>query len=361
MKKLLIIFGSVAAVALLTLLAVSCSKESVKEITTPPAVETTTLVVPALRADGDATVDELRINSVRLLIFRSESISYNGAGVLAVNSYKTGNQSFEESKVPVGKIDIFVVVNEYTNTLSPWKNILDSPNLTEADVKNLAKTWTDALGTTNALPSVNASNPIPMFKSYLGVDLDDQGNMTYNGAPLTTLSVERIFAKVIVNINFDNGGNAVTINSLDVNYVPTVSWLSPTTNNNTSESGFFSVTGIGTAPGTSLTIDPAENLNSGKPNRKYVFYLPEYILVAPSLHTFLVLNAASKAFSIALGDGMGMHDNDYMNSSSATTSDLRISRNTCYIINITSITGEIAISFTVSVNAWGDPTPVPVH
>ncbi|GHV00090.1 hypothetical protein FACS1894159_05200 [Bacteroidia bacterium] len=351
MNKLLTILGNVAAVALL---ATSCATKE-EPVGKPQEVPQATLTIPPItRADGDATADELKINTARLVIFRTPTPGVWEGGQLVANRLKSTAgelaQPFHES-VPVGKIDIYLIVNENVtnaNTTTGWTTALNSTSLTEAVIENLSRTWS-----TYATVNSNVVNAIPMFNSYKGVDIAADGTMTYNGAPLVIsggtgkANVLRSIAKVIVNIDFDNGGQPFAINSLNVMNIPTVSWLAPRPYPYTDAAHFFNGANLSPA------INAAENLNLGKPNRKYTFYLPEYLLTEPYWRTKIHLVAANKSFDIVLGDGMGdpLHDQAYM-AATNLHADLRISRNTCYIINIMSITGDVMIVFSTTVMAW---------
>ena len=342
MRKLFYILGIVVVVSL-----AACSTE--KPVNEPGGTTTTTsITVPITRADGDATADEVKINSVRLIIFRSPG-QYNG-GQFVLNKRKTTAAELATpflERVPTGKLDIYIIVNE----LSAWNlgsnnDANNAAGLTPAIIKNKERSWT-------AYPVVNSSNPIPMFKCYEGVEIDEDGNMTYEGVPFSLgAKVERTLAKVIVNINFDSG-IPLEITSLNVSNIPRRSWLYAAPYNYITSADFFNGTAV------SPVIDATENLDQGKPNRKYTFYLPEYFLMEPYWRTYITLVAANKSFVITLGDGMAVHDRDYMNTTNNIT-DLRISRNHCYILNVLSITGDILIKFNVGVMLW-DYTGVPVE
>jgi len=343
MKKMIFTrYGKIAAMALLGL---SCSTERIKEPPQPVAATTTLVLSPITRTDAMATNDELAIKSIRLVVFRSQS-QPGGGGGMVVNQFKNSDLATPFSvTVPVGKIDIYLITNE----LLGWN--LGATDLTTATLKSKSFDWVN-------YPVVNTSYPIPMFRSYEGVSIDQDGNMAWNGAPFTlsgtgSASVERTIAKVLVNIKFDNGGLPLTITSLNIKNIPRISWLYPTRNEYIATTDFFD--GANVSP----VIDSGENLLAGKPNRTYTCYLPEYIITQPYWRTNINLIAANRSFSIVLGDGMGTHDKAYMDA----TNDLNalcITRNTCYIVNVLSITGDMPVVFSAAVTDW-DKTVVPVQ
>jgi hypothetical protein len=332
-----------------------CSMEKALNEKPPVQTEFATLDLPMTRADAYATTDELRINSARLVIFRSAGQA--GAGQFILNKRKTTTielaTPFHEI-IPVGKIDIYLIANEKaTWDLGPNSDPVNIAGLTPAIIEARQLTYT-------AYPVVNSSNPVPMFGVYKNVDIHADGSLTQDGTPLNLVNgpdVDRCIAKLIVKMDFtDPNGNPMTFGNpsyptgMYVRNMPKISYLYPKTYTEWNTTDFFD--GAGVTP----VIDASENLTIGKVNRTYTTYLPEYLPDMPSLRTWLVLLAAGKTFNIALGDGIEYRTKDWMAGNDATLTDLRISRNTCYIITITGILNNLIV-FDVSVEPW-DPISI---
>ena len=292
------------------------------------------LVVPITKA-GE-TEDEERIANARLMVF-------NSTGNILVNTFQSGNDIIPFSElVPVGKLNVILIANELTE----W-NLNDVKYLKELNEKMLS--FTDH-------PEVSAAKPIPMMGDYQNVWIDEDSHVTdYSGNTVTISLVERLYAKVTLNLScvfaiMDGSHDPIKVGSVSMRCMPKSSRLMPT---KYWGADFFNGT---TAPMNNYTSD--DKGFSGV----WEFYIPEYLINDTSKYTYINITTAlvnepkvERTYRLVIGDGIDKRDINYMlHSDQRTPEDLTVTRNTHYMLDakILSFFADESITLTAYVKTW---------
>jgi len=369
------ILYTIPGLILFLFLSFSCSNE--KPIV-PTDQNTVYLDLPFTRA-GDPT-EENRMATVRMIVVQS------GTGKVVVNTtspYDSDipDQTWHKFKelVPVGYIDIYIFANE----LSSW----GLSTYTVGSTLSLAAIKAKTLDLTD-YPEVDASHFIPMFLYHEMVKIDQYGDMTKGGVPLTEFKVVRIFSKLQLNINcrfyklpdfnISTNNYSLILDSVYIRRMPKTSWLVAKTHDQPGDSNFFDGTYLDPSFATLTKPYAYDNPNPSLYDdgvttdgfyHEYVLYLPEYIIADVSKFTYLVITAHTSLnptrfhYKLVLGNGMDGNTFEYMQTTT-DPADLTITRNTWYTIKVTDIIGFgdelIPIILVADVNVWQEKN-IPVY
>ncbi|MDR1918894.1 MAG: hypothetical protein LBQ65_04515, partial [Tannerellaceae bacterium] len=211
--------------------------------------------------------------------------------------------------------------------------------------------------------TVDANNPIPMYRQYKNLQVSLEGALSIGGQAVTLGEVERLYAKVTLVIgtvfaNLANGGDPIQLDSLGVKSMAKYSLLTPTLQYPvTTASGVFS------PPSTTHTSNYVANATRFKDS--VVYYLPEHRLSVPDYKTYLSLKVSllgntaadqQREYKLVIGDGIETCSNDSMLNGQLPLQNLFITRNTHYqyTANIKSfdIRSEEDIEIRPRIVAW---------
>ncbi|MCL2727126.1 MAG: hypothetical protein FWD56_01930 [Bacteroidales bacterium] len=318
------------------------------------------LDVPFTRAGYSAYED--KIITARMIVVRSAGQS-NG-GQVVVNTITPLEEDILNQKwvkfkelVPVGFIDIYIFTNELASWgLGAYAVGTPGPTLGALQAKILDLNNYPVVSGTPDYPPVDATHAIPMFLYHQNVKLAIDGSLTKEGIPLTSFKAERIWSKVELQINCPYSelpdSTPISLDSVYIRRMPQKSWLLPQTYS--SSHGFFDGTYYASPADAELAWNTDSDLNPGF-YHEYVFYIPEYIVTDYTLPTYLVITAHRDSnplhrfhYTIVLGNGLATKTLAQMRETT-DPADLRISRNTHYLIQITKIT------------AFGEDDVIPIH
>jgi hypothetical protein len=302
--------------------------------------------VPFTKAPND-NLPENRIVSARIIVIKQDRVTNNRI----LNGIDISESNIQITDlVPVGYVDFFVIVNE----LVAWN--LDDIHIGDIYFSNNLK---QKIVTYNAgYPVVDATHPIPMFKMYENLQITENASTLLNNAPVALSSVERLYAKVSLELdctfaNLANGGDPIEIKQVSIKSMPKESYLAPTSYTKTGASDFFD--------GSTLTASNYTWTATGFES-DFLCYIPEYLVSDISRNTYIsaIVNLVADAnsereYKIVLGDSI-TKGNAYMLGNTKLYSDVRISRNTHYHFagNIKSfdIRAEEDIELRPKILAW---------
>jgi hypothetical protein len=317
----------------------------------PIQEETTTIlrVDPMTRGPEQEENYETKIQTARIIVTR-------------LNGNVVANRLFpligDTVRVPGGYLNVYLIANERSDWNLNSYTTTPLTQLTAADLKQKVYPFSD--------PVVKADSIIPMFGKFENVLVDQYGNMSQNGTPISMIdTVERIFSKVTLDLSclysdLANGGAPIEVKSISVQHAPTKSYLDA---KRYTESAFFNcVTAFSAGNYTPMPVANPTGFRDTS-----VFYIPEYLVNDTSLYCYLSIKvnlvsdpASEREYKIILGEGQKTHGNAFMNRSDTTrnVTDLSIFRNTHFRIaaKIKSfdITGEEDIDVKLKVIDWGD-------
>ncbi|MDR2809804.1 MAG: hypothetical protein LBB84_04505 [Tannerellaceae bacterium] len=315
---------------------------------------TVPVLIPVTKSPNDND-PENRIVSVRIIVIKQDRVTNNKV-INNINASETNIQLTD--LVPVGTVDFFVIVNELSN----W----DLNGITIGNTYFSNNLKQKLISYNSGLPVVDATHPIPMFEMYENLQITESGNTLLNNISVTLSSVKRLYAKVTLNLksifeDLDNGGDPIEIKQVSIKRMPKESYLAPLSYTKNSASDFFSGT-LALTPNTNYFV----YADSFKSN--FICYIPEYLVSEIDSFTYIsaVVNLvgdvnSEREYKIVLGDGIS-NGNTYMLGNTKLYSDVRISRNKWYQLDIKiksfDIRGEEDIEIRPIIVPWDTSIPV---
>jgi hypothetical protein len=285
--------------------------------------------------------------------------------------------------IPVGKVDMFIVVNEKNE----WGlgSIAKRSIYFPEDIERKTLTF-------SAYPVVDATNPIPMYRQYRNLRISNDGAFTLaDGTPIGMNKlgeVDRLYAKVTLELNakfseMANGGDPIKIDSISIKSMPKHSYLTPSVGLLYPVSGgYFNGTVhapiVGGVPVGNYAADD-EGLSD-----TITWYVPEHRLSDTTYLTYISVKASLKDNTlpseqvefkkIILGDGAEAIPQDSLrigrnNDASIPLNNWFITRNTHYKVNACIVSfdkmNESAIDVITKVIVWDqvdiDDTDIETH
>lgn len=326
---------------IILLFGFSCTSDEVEKVDKPG--EVTTLTIPVTRSGNEA---EDKMTNCRMIIFSKGT----SARVLYNEKHTEAEGGTFTAEVPVGNIDIYLIANEQ----SGW--LLD-------DVTSLQQLKGKALSF-STYPVVDATHPIPMFGVYENIYAAPN-----NATVLSQAVVKRLYAKVTLDLScaFEKlGGTEIVLEHAFIGSLPAWSKLWPTPYDNTGselfiEGGKITPSSLGANYNATQSRDGKDGFSA-----MFTFYVPEYLVSNTDYRSYLGVavyqkddTSNKKTYKVILGDGIaegqpGHNNNTYMASSSATLTDLSISRNRHYTFTATIEDFSASeMNLIASVSPWG--------
>jgi hypothetical protein len=326
--------------------------------------------LPVTRAINDNN-PENGIVAARLIVIKN-SIVTNNKEFKIENNLALNDTVHVKDTIPVGTVDMFIIVNEKTGwgLGSIAKGSSCSPSVIEG--KTL---------TFDAEPVVNAANPIPMYKQYRNLVVTSQpATFTLaNGDPISMNllgEVERLYAKVtlVLKAKFTdmlNGGDPIKIDDVSIKSMPKYSYLTPSVGllYPASAGGYFNGAVRHPVNGQENYTEDANGLRDS-----LIWYIPEHRLSDTTYLTYISVKASLKDIDpalqpdeqvefkkIILGDGAGLIPQDSLRIGSYNNAPISldkwfITRNTHYTVNANILsfdkTNESLIDVTMKVVGW---------
>jgi hypothetical protein len=304
--------------------------------------------VPLTKSVNDAD-PENRVVSVRLIIIRQNVVTNNKV-ISNIASTVTDVQLTDV--VPAGYVDLFVIVNE----LPSWG--LGSIQINDVLSSQVLK---QKVLNFSAYPVVSSSQTIPMFKMYEHLRITINGETLLDGAPVSLSAVERLYAKVSLNLKctfaeLANGGDPIEIKQVSVKNMPKESYLAPMLYTKNGAADLFNGNML------ALKLDSNYIWTADSLKSNFVCYIPEYLVSDTGRYTYVsaVVNLKDDAnsereYKIVIGDGIES-GNAYMLGNTKLYSDIRVSRNTHYqftgIIKSFDIRAEEDIEIRPKILVW---------
>jgi hypothetical protein len=295
--------------------------------------------LPVTRAVNDEN-PENKVTKARLIVIKNSIVTNNK---IFDNIYSVGTHdtAYVLDTVPVGKVDMFIIVNEK----SEWgldaiaKKSVCPPRVIEEKTLSFS-----------AYPIVDATHPIPMYKQYRDLSVSSSGTFTQSDGTSILMpqlgEVERLYAKVtfVISAKFEdmvNGGDAIKLDSVSIKSIPRHSYLTPSVGLLYPASGGY-FNGADSAQTSNYVADAVGLRDS------IVWYIPEhrlsdttymtYISVKASLEDNILPSEQVEFKRIILGDGANVFHQDSLRKGKNDDKDLPlnnwfITRNTHYKVN----------------------------
>jgi hypothetical protein len=321
------------------------------------------LNVPILtRAVNDGN-PENKIANARLIVIKGTTIANNKPFTISTSVYPDDSVHVSDY-VPVGNINLYLVVNERPEwgLASLTVGTTCYTNDFESKILNFP---------TGSYITVDANNPIPMYRQYKNLYVAQDGQLSIGGQPVTLGEVERLYAKVTLVIgavfaNLANGGDPIQLDSLGVKSMAKYSLLSPML-----QYPVTTAAGVFSPPPTAHTTNYVANATLFKDS--VVYYLPEHRMSVADYKTYLSVKVSllgntladqQREYKLVIGDGIETCSNDSMLSGLLPMQNLFVTRNTHYqyTANIKSfdMRAEEDIEIHPKIVAWETTTITPV-
>jgi hypothetical protein len=297
---------------------------------------------------------ENRVENARLIVIKGTKITNNKEFTISTSVY-TNDSVHVSDYIPVGNIELFIIVNERSewdlNSLTIGTTCF--PNDFEKKILSFT-----------SLPVVNGVNLIPMYRQYRNLYVTPEGQLSIGGVPVTDLGVvERLYAKVTLRIgsifaDLANGGDPIQLDSISIKSMPKYSYLGPSwLYQEAANASYFD--------GARTHRTPAYEADDDHFLDTIVYYVPEHKVYYPLRTTYLAVKVSlkgntdvdqQKEYKIAVGDGITSCSNDSMLSGALPLTNLFVTRNTHYhfTVNVKSfdMKGEQDIVIKPQVVAW---------
>jgi hypothetical protein len=342
----------------------ACSSEEIRKEPKPDEEpyegETVPVEIPLqTRAVNDGNPENV-ITNARLIVIKGTKITNNKPFTISTHNY-TNDSVHVYDLIPVGAIELFLIVNEKTewNLASLTIGTTCLPNDFERRILSHA-----------SMPIVDATHPIPMYRQYRNLIVSPTSQLSINGTPVTDMGVvERLYAKVTLRLSsifaeLANGGEPIQLDSMSIRSIPKYSYFGPRHlyQENANTNYFDSPRTHRTA---AYEVDNAHFLDT------IVYYVPEHNVFYPAHATYLAVKVSLKdntdvdqqvEYKIVVGDGITTCTNDSMlngmQGGVLPLTNLFITRNTHYhftakIVSF-DIRGEQEIEIRPQILAWNE-------
>jgi hypothetical protein len=286
--------------------------------------------LPVTRAVNDGNPENI-VKTARLIVIKNSIVANN-----QLETVSSGDVNIS-AVIPVGTIDMFIIVNEDPGWGLGAINVNDAYFSENIEKKTL---------TFSAHPVVDDQHPIPMYRQFKGLYVSNTGTFTFGGSviPMANLGVvDRLYAKVRLAVgaifaNMANGGDPIKIDSMSVKSMPNYSYLTPSAGLlYPASGGYFD----GIRSGKTAKYD---DLTPGEVHDTITWYIPEHRLSDPSRVTYISIKASLEdnidvdeqvEYKIAIGDGAPTRSQAEMFSGNIPITELFITRNVYYDVSAT--------------------------
>jgi hypothetical protein len=317
----------------------ACSMDEKPIIETPEEVDpfkdgSVPVNIPILtKAVNDGNLEN-KVVDARLIVIKANKITNNKR--FTVTNVGAYDSVHVYDIIPVGVVDLFIVVNE-----RPAWNLDSATFLPVGTSCTAASIEQKILSFASPHPTVDATNPIPMYSQYRNLLVQSEApKFTIGGVPVTTLGeVDRLYAKVTLDLRckfseLANGGDPIQLDSISIKSLPKYSYLSPTLPFTGAAADFVNGPRIHHPTGYVVNTD---SFVTGTVS----YYIPEHHVNNPAYKTYIsvkvslkgnVIPAQQREYKIVIGDGITTCTNDsLLNGSPLPIQNLFVTRNTHYM------------------------------